>query len=103
MRQKLEDQIVYLSSLYFDNSNPMENRKFYYGDVVSDMFVASVISNMDDAAASQVIKDMGKLVDITSTSTRTGLVEYISYVKHRLHGINMLSETLRASREQNDQ
>lgn len=103
MRQEIEDKIVYLSSLSFDNTNPVENRNSYYGDVMSDMFIASIISNLDKATALRVVEDMRKLVDISAMSTRTGLAIYPVYIRRRLDGINLMAETLRASHEQADQ
>ncbi|EBQ0859815.1 hypothetical protein IRX47_005055 [Salmonella enterica] len=103
MRQELEDKIVYLSSLSFDNTNPLENRNSYYGDVMSDMFIASIISNLDKATALRVVEDMRKLVDISAMSTRTGLSGYPVYTRHRLNGISLMAETLRTSHEQDDQ
>ncbi|EBA9762805.1 hypothetical protein HCO87_004011 [Salmonella enterica subsp. enterica serovar Reading] len=103
MRQELEDKIVYLSCLSFDGEDPLEKRNSYYGDVMSDMFIASIISNLDKATASRVVEDMRKLVDISAMSTRTGLAGYPVYIRHRLNGINLMAETLRASHEQDVQ
>ncbi|EGF0850581.1 hypothetical protein LDR16_001107 [Salmonella enterica] len=103
MRQEIEDKIVYLSSLNFDGEDPLKNRSSYYGDVMSDMFIASIISNLDKATSSRVVEDMRKLVDISAMSTRTELAIYPVYIKRRLNGINLMAETLRASHEQADQ
>ncbi|EHK2736534.1 hypothetical protein J9K13_004108 [Salmonella enterica] len=103
MRQEIEDKIVYLSSLSFDGEDPLKNRSSYYGDVMSDMFIASIISNLDKATALRVVEDMQKLVDISSMSTRTGLSAYPVYIRHRLYAINLMAETLRTSHEQSDQ
>ncbi|HFW3088561.1 TPA: hypothetical protein ACIBE3_002091 [Salmonella enterica subsp. enterica serovar Reading] len=100
MRQELEDKIVFLSALWFDGSatDPVERQKSYHGDVISDMFIASIISNLDTVTATRIISDMKELADIVSKSTRTGLVE--SNIDHRINGVNALAEALRSIHEQ---
>ncbi|EAW0071375.1 hypothetical protein SD492_000697 [Salmonella enterica] len=100
MRQELEDKIVFLSALWFDSfaADPMERQKSYHGDVVSDMFIASMISNLDTVTAARVIRDMRELADIVSKSTRTGLTD--SNINHRIDGVNGLAEVLRSIHEQ---
>lgn len=103
MNQELESKIAYLSALSFDGADPLNSRESYHGDLLSDIFIASIIANLDKTTARQIIKDMQRLVDISKNSNGTGLSKHPRYMAHRLDGINFIAETLRTSHEQENQ